>query len=53
MAHAPAPVADLPPVSEEAFLADRMQFWSGFTSATTISTVGVAVLLILMAIFLV
>jgi aa3 type cytochrome c oxidase subunit IV len=36
----------------EAFLADRQTFWNGFTQFTLWSAVFVAVLLILMAIFL-
>jgi hypothetical protein len=41
------------PVSEEAFIADRMQFWSSFTGATTGLVIVVIVLLAAMAIFLV
>lgn len=42
-----------PPVTNEAFLADRMRFWEGFTGATTGTCVALAVLLVLMAYFLV
>jgi hypothetical protein len=41
------------PVTEEALFADRMRFWGGFTTATFATVVFIAVLLILMAIFLV
>jgi hypothetical protein len=41
------------PVTEEAFLADRMAFWSFFTNATTIAAATIAVILILLTIFLV
>jgi hypothetical protein len=41
------------PVTEDAFLADRMRFWSGFTGATTWACVAIAVLLGLLAYFLV
>jgi hypothetical protein len=44
--------SDLPPVSEEAFLADRQNFWNSFTSFATGSVVVVAVGLALMALFL-
>jgi hypothetical protein len=40
------------PVTEEAFLADRQNFWNGFTAFTTGSVMAVAVILILMALFL-
>jgi hypothetical protein len=40
------------PVTEDAFLAERQKFWSGFTGFTLGSVIFVAVLLILMAIFL-
>ena len=48
MAHRPA----TPPVTEDAFLADRQAFWNSFTSFTTGSVIAIAVLLILMALFL-
>jgi hypothetical protein len=51
MADMPPPAAA--PVTEEAFLADRQKFFSEFTGATTYAATGVAVLLILLAIFLV
>ena len=41
------------PLSEEAFLADRQHFWAGFTGFTLWAVIVLAVLLILMAIFLV
>jgi hypothetical protein len=41
-----------PAVSESDFLADRQRFWIGFTHFTVIAASGVALLLILMAIFL-
>ncbi len=41
-----------PPVTEEAFLADRQSFWNGFTTFTAGSVIAVAVILILMALFL-
>ena len=40
------------PVTEAAFLADRQNFWNGFTMFTTGSVIAVAVILILMALFL-
>ncbi len=40
------------PTSEEALLAERQRFWNGFTSATMGAVIAVALLLILMAIFL-
>lgn len=46
---APAPV----PVTEEAFLADRQQFWGSFTGLLTGAVIGIVILLILMTIFLV
>jgi hypothetical protein len=51
MAQVPTPIDA--PVTEEAFLADRMAFWSFFTGLTTKVAAGIVVLLILMAIFLV
>jgi hypothetical protein len=41
------------PLSEEAFLADRQHFWAGFTGFTLRAVIVVAVVLSLMAIFLV
>jgi hypothetical protein len=40
------------PETPDAFLADRQRFWSGFTSFTFGSVAFMAVLLILMAVFL-
>ena len=51
MAHAPS--SNLAPVTEEAFTADRQRMFAGFTGATTFSIVASAVVLGLMAIFLV
>lgn len=48
-----APSTTLPPVTEEAFLADRQKFLASFTSFTTGSVIALVVLLVLMAIFLV
>jgi len=39
-------------VTEEAFTADRQRMFAGFTTATMVSTILSAVILILMAIFL-
>jgi hypothetical protein len=47
------PVSATGPETEEAFLADRQRFWLGFTSFTFWAAVFIAILLILMAIFLV
>ena len=41
-----------PPITEEAFIADRQSFWNSFTSFTTGSVIAVAALLVLMALFL-
>jgi hypothetical protein len=41
------------PVTEEAFLADRQRFWASLCSATTGTVIALAVLLALMAFFLV
>ena len=51
MAQAPSPSPAQ--ISEDAFLADRQQFWQGFCSFTTGSVIAVVVMLVLMAIFLV
>jgi hypothetical protein len=40
------------PVTEDALIAERQRFWSGFMSATTAAVCAIVVLLILMAIFL-
>ncbi len=37
------------PVTEDAFLADRLRIWSGFTNGTKVGVVVVVVLLILLA----
>jgi len=47
------PVSATGPQMEEAFLADRQRFWLGFTSFTFWAAACIAILLILMAIFLV
>ncbi|MEJ0018012.1 MAG: aa3-type cytochrome c oxidase subunit IV [Acetobacteraceae bacterium] len=36
----------------EAFLADRQNFWNGFTQFTLWSTVSIIILLVAMAVFL-
>jgi hypothetical protein len=48
MAQAP----NMPPITEEAFFADRQSFWNSFTSFTIGSVIAVAAILILMALFL-
>ena len=50
---AQAPSTNPAPVTEDAFLADRMAFWSGFCNFATISGGLVVVLLAGMAFFLV
>ncbi len=40
------------PTTPEAYLADRQQMWSTFTSAAIVGAIFVAVLLIGMAVFL-
>ncbi len=45
-------IATTGPVTEDALLADRQRFWNGFTTATLGAVVSIAILLILMAIFL-
>ena len=40
------------PITEQAFLADRQSFWNSFTTFTLGSVIAVAVILILMALFL-
>jgi hypothetical protein len=47
------PVSATGPEMEEAFLADRQRFWLGFTGFTFWIAMFIAILLILMAIFLV
>ena len=51
MAQTPSPTQA--PVTDEAFLADRLAFWSGFCNATVISAGVIVLLLAGMAIFLV
>ena len=41
------------PTTTEAFIADRQVFWSTFTRFVLFGVIGIVVLLILMAIFLV
>jgi len=43
----------LPPVTEDAFTADRQKFWGEFGSFLTASVIGIVILLLLMLIFLV
>lgn len=50
---AEATTADPGAITEDALLADRQRFWHGFTTATTGAVIAIAVLLILMAFFLV
>ncbi len=52
MAHSPAPVTQ-PPMTEEAFLADRMRFWSGWCNFVVANVVLIIVILVLMTVFLV
>jgi len=40
------------PLTPDAFLADRMRFWGEFTHFVLVCVVGVVVLLILLAFFL-
>lgn len=49
MAQAPTP----PPVTEDAFLADRISFWKSFNAFTLGAVIVVATLLLLLAFFLV
>ncbi len=51
MAHAPS--SNPAPLTEEAFFADRMAFWSGFCNFATVCTVLLALLMAAMAFFLV
>jgi len=53
MADATPTTADLPPVTEADFEADRERFADGVWKATTYGIAGVVTLLVLMAIFLV
>lgn len=41
------------PMTTEAFVADRQHFWTGFTRLATYCAGAVALILVLMAIFLV
>lgn len=41
------------PTTAEGFIADRQHFWTGFTRFALYAAIGVIVLLVLMAIFLV
>jgi hypothetical protein len=41
-----------PSITEDAFLADRQKFWRSFTSATFGTVIAVAVILVLLALFL-
>ena len=50
---AQSPSTNPAPLSNEAFLADRMEFWSGFCNFVTISAAFLVVLLVAMAFFLV
>ena len=50
---AQTPSTNPAPISNEAFLADRMQFWTGFCNFVTINAVLIALLLAAMAFFLV
>jgi hypothetical protein len=43
----------VPAVTEESLIAERQRFWNGFTSATMGAVVAIAILLVLLAIFLV
>ena len=51
MAHTPAPVSQ-PPLTEEAFLADRQRFWSGWCSFVVGNVVLIIIILVLLAWFL-
>ena len=46
------PSSSAHPLTEREFLADRQRFWAGFTHFTVVAASGVALLLVLMAIFL-
>ncbi len=48
---APAP-SGAAPLTEDAFLADRQRFWGSFTGLILSAVIGLVVLLIVMAIFL-
>ena len=49
---APAQVGSRPSI-EEAFIADRQSFWTGFTKATTYAIIAVVLLLVIMRVTLV
>ncbi|HTR17103.1 MAG TPA: hypothetical protein VMI52_08735 [Acetobacteraceae bacterium] len=49
----PTPVPAAGPVTAEAFIADRQQFWMAFIHLAGYGVAGVVVLLILLAVFLV
>ena len=51
MALTPAPVAQ-PPITEEAFLADRQHFWSSWCGFVLTCVIAIVAILVLMAIFL-
>lgn len=53
MAETSSSTRTLAPVTEEAFIADRMSFWSTFTHTATGTAVALVVLLIAMYVFLV
>ncbi len=48
----PSSSSPLPPVTEEAFMADRQKFYDSFGGFTTGSVIFLAIVMILMAIFL-
>jgi hypothetical protein len=50
---AQTPSSSTAPLTEDALIADRQKFWTSFTSFTTGAVIVVAVVLILMALFLV
>lgn len=52
MAQPPA-AATQPPLTEDAFEADRQKFWSSWCHFVLTSVIAIVVLLILMAVFLV
>lgn len=53
MADHPTPPAPGGPTTTEAFTADREMFWSTFTRTVVYAVIALAVLLVLMAVFLV
>ena len=50
---AQSPLATQPAVTEEAFEADRQNFFAGFCSFVMTGAIAIVVLLVLMAVFLV